>query len=218
MPKSNPAARSTSRLTSTTTSWPPARCRSALHCCSPPTTASTSARASGAQSPSTTSTAPRSRSAARSTTSTCATRPRRMPEGLSAAEVGKEIAEHKAHADAHGAEDGQSSWLSVIEAVLLSLVAVLAAYSGFAAAKWGTESSLMLAKASADRAEASRNDLEGIVTRTLDSASFNAWFSAFVAGNANDERLAEKRMRPGYLPAFKAWLATDPPPNPHPPP
>ena len=138
-----------------------------------------------------------------------------MPEGLSAAEVGKEIAEHKAHADAHGTEDGQSNWLSVIEAVLLSLVAVLAAYSGFAAAKWGTESSLMLAKASAERTEASRNDLEAIVTRGIDSASFNAWFSAFVAGNANDERLAEKRMRPGYLPAFKAWLATDPAHNPN---
>ena len=138
-----------------------------------------------------------------------------MPEGLSAAEVGKEIAEHKAHADAHGTEDGQSNWLSVIEAVLLSLVAVLAAYSGFAAAKWGTESSLMLAKASAERTEASRNDLEAIVTRGIDSASFNAWFSAFVAGNANDERLAAKRMRPGYRPAFNAWLATDPAHNPN---
>jgi hypothetical protein len=138
-----------------------------------------------------------------------------MPEGLSAAEVGKEIAEHKAHAEAHGADDGQSSWLSVIEAVLLSLVAVLAAYSGFAAAKWGTESSLMLAKASAERTEASRNDLEAIVTRGIDSASFNAWFSAFVAGNATDERLAAKRMRPGYRPAFNAWLATDPAHNPN---
>jgi hypothetical protein len=56
------------------------------------------------------------------------------------------------------------------------------------------------------------------VTRTLDSASFNAWFTAFTAGNANDERLAERRMRPGYRPAFKAWLATDPAHNPNAPP
>ena len=89
-------------------------------------------------------------------------------------------------------------------------MAVLAAYSGYAAAKWSTESSVTLAKASAERTKASRASLEGIVTRTLDSASFNAWFTAFTAGNANAQRLAVRRMRPGYRPAFDAWLATDP--------
>ena len=56
------------------------------------------------------------------------------------------------------------------------------------------------------------------MTRTLDSASFNAWFTAFTAGNVNAERLAARRMRPGYLPAFNAWLATDPAHNVHSPP
>jgi len=75
-----------------------------------------------------------------------------LPEGLSAAEVGKEIAEHRKH-DEHG--DGEKPgehgdrWIAIIEAVLLSVVALLAAYSGFAAAKWVTESSLPLARASA---------------------------------------------------------------------
>jgi hypothetical protein len=136
-----------------------------------------------------------------------------VPEGLSPAEVGKEIAEHKKHAAAE--EGGQNDrWLSIVEALLLSLVAVLAAYSGYAAAKWSTESSVTLAKASAERTKASRAALEGIVTRTLDSASFNAWFTAFTAGNANAQRLAVRRMRPGYRPAFNAWLATDPAHNP----
>ena len=35
--------------------------------------------------------------------------------------------------------------MTIIEAVLLSVVAILAAWSGYAAAKWGTESSLDLA-------------------------------------------------------------------------
>ena len=87
--------------------------------------------------------------------------------------------------------DQHDRWLSIVEAVLLSLVAVLAAYSGYAAAKWSTESSVTLAKASAERTKASRASLEGIVTRTLDSASFNAWFTAFTAGDASAERLAE---------------------------
>jgi hypothetical protein len=139
-----------------------------------------------------------------------------VPEGLTPAEVGKEIAKHRKLAA--GDEEHEDRWLSIVEAVLLSLVAVLAAYSGYAAAKWGTESSVTLAKASADRTKANRADTEGIVTRTLDSASFNAWFTAFTAGNANDQRLAAKRMRPGYRPAFNAWLATDPAHNPNAPP
>jgi hypothetical protein len=102
-----------------------------------------------------------------------------VPEGLSPAEVGKEIAERKKHTAAHTEHDGHDRWLSIVEALLLSLVAVLAAYSGYAAAKWGTESSVTLAKASAERTKANRADTEAIVTRTLDSASFNAWFTAF---------------------------------------
>ncbi|MBV9335829.1 MAG: hypothetical protein JO243_08030 [Solirubrobacterales bacterium] len=133
-----------------------------------------------------------------------------MPEGLSPAEVGKEISEHKEHVAAEADHDHRDRWLSIIEALLLSVVAVLAAYSGYAAAKWGTESSVTLAKASADRTKANRADLEALVTRTADSASFNAWFTGFTAGNKNAQRLAAKRMRPGYLPAFNAWLATDP--------
>ncbi len=137
-----------------------------------------------------------------------------MAEGLSAAEVGKEIGEHK-HAAEHPPKDRKDRLLSVTEALLLSLVAVLAAYSGYAAAKWDTHSSVSLAKASAARTRANRADLEGLQIRTLDSVSFNAWFSAFTAGNAVAERLAEKRLRPGYRPAFYAWLATDPAHNPH---
>jgi hypothetical protein len=142
-----------------------------------------------------------------------------VPEGLSPGEVGKGIAEHRKHTAAADTEhDGHDRRLSIVEALLLSLVAVLAAYSGYAAAKWSTESSVTLAKASAERTKANRSDTEAIVTRTLDSASFNAWFTAFTAGSANDQRLAEKRMRPGYRPAFNAWMATDPAHNPNAPP
>jgi hypothetical protein len=145
-----------------------------------------------------------------------------MPEGLSAEEVAKEIKEHAQHATreaAHdAAQDRHDRLLSITEAVLLSLVAVLAAYSGFAAAKWGTESSVSLARASTARTRASRDDIQGLQVRTLDSVSFNAWFSAFSAGNVAAERLAVGRMRPAYQVVFKAWLATDPAHNPHAPP
>jgi hypothetical protein len=137
-----------------------------------------------------------------------------VPEGLSPAEVGKEIAEHHKHAAGHTEGGHHDRRLSILEAVLLSLVAVLAAYSGYAAAKWSTESSVTLATASTERSKANRADIEGIVTRTLDSASFNAWFTAFTAGDESAQELARKRMRPGYRPAFDAWRATDPERNP----
>jgi len=142
-----------------------------------------------------------------------------VPEGLSAAEVGKEIAEHRKH-DAEGeeAKERRDRLISIVEAIVLSLVAVVAAYSGFAAAKWGTESSVSLARASALRTKANGADLAALVTRTQDSVSFNAWFTAFVAGNVKAQRLAARRLRPGYRPAFYAWLATDPTHNPHAPP
>lgn len=141
-----------------------------------------------------------------------------MPEGRSPAEAGKALAEHKQRKTAEPAKDERDEWLSILEAVLLSLVAVLAAYSGYAAAKWGTESSVSLAKASSERTQASRADALAIVTRTLDSASFNAWFTAFSLGNKHAEQLAIRRLRPGYRAAFDAWLATDPAHNPSAPP
>ena len=72
-----------------------------------------------------------------------------MPEGLSPSQVGKEISELRARVaeeEEKGKEGsateakGRDRVITIIEAVLLAVVAVLAAYSGFAAAKCGTES------------------------------------------------------------------------------
>ena len=134
-----------------------------------------------------------------------------MPEGLSPTEVGREIAEHKAHhAEDDADSDHASRRLTIVEASLLALVAVLAAYSGFASAKWGTESSLTLAKASTERNFASRAQLNGLSTKNFDGLSFNAWFSAYLAGNQVGMTVAEHRFRPQFDVAFQAWLATDP--------
>jgi hypothetical protein len=130
-----------------------------------------------------------------------------MEGGLSASEVGKEIAEHSRHAAPH---DRHDRVLSVVEASILSIVALIAAYSGFAAAKWSTESSVSLAHASTERTKANRASLEGLQIRTLDAVFFNTWFAAYSTRNASAQHLAEKRFRPGYKAAFQAWLSTDP--------
>jgi hypothetical protein len=138
-----------------------------------------------------------------------------VAEGLSAAEVGKELGEHAKHTHEHGEVLGRHARLvSIIEAVLLSIVTLTAAWSGFAAAKWSTESSLHIAKASAARSEANRLYQQALTLRAQDLSQFNAWFLAYLTHNTNGERVAEKRFRPAYDVAFRAWLAEKPFTNP----
>ena len=145
------------------------------------------------------------------------TRP--MPEGLSPSEVGKEIAEHKERHDEH-AGDGhrdhavRERWLTILEAVLLSLVALIAAWSGYSAAKWSTEASITLAKASGSRAQANRNDIEALQIATLDAVRFNAAFAAYATKDKQLYELAVNRFRPEYREAFDAWIASRPLKNP----
>jgi hypothetical protein len=143
-----------------------------------------------------------------------------MAEALSSTEVAGEISRHKAHASSHGhdadgsdTDDGTRSHdrtLSILEAVMLAVVALLAAYTGFASAKWNTESSVRLAQASAARTEANRAALEAQNLRNFDSTTFNTWFTAYVSSNPTAETVAERRFRPAFKIAFDAWLATDP--------
>ncbi|HXO09318.1 MAG TPA: hypothetical protein VN880_14855 [Solirubrobacteraceae bacterium] len=147
-----------------------------------------------------------------------------MPEGLSASEVGKEIAHHKQEAEAEVAggppreHESRHRLISITEAIVLSIVALLAAWSGYSAAKWGTESSLSLAKASALRNTANLDTVQATQIRTLDSVSFNAALGAYETGNAKLFRLTLNRLRPGYKPAVMAWLALHPLKNPNAPP
>jgi hypothetical protein len=141
-----------------------------------------------------------------------------MPEGLSAAEVGKSIHEHGEEHAVGGGEGPirrHATLIAIAEAVLLSIVTLTAAWSGYAAAKWNTESSLNLAKASAFRTKANQAYLQSLTFRSQDASNFNAWFYAYLAGNRQGERVAEARFRPQYDVAFRAWLATKPFTNPH---
>lgn len=141
----------------------------------------------------------------------------RHARGLSAAEVGKEIHEHAEQTADHaeGVVSRHIKLISILEAVLLSIVTITAAWSGYAAAKWNTESSLNLAKASAFRTKANGAYLQSLTLRSQDASNFNAWFYAYLQGNKNGERVAEARFRPQYDVAFRAWLATKPFTNPN---
>ena len=141
-----------------------------------------------------------------------------MPEGLSPIEVGRELHEHTK--EPHEPEGGNrhSRTVQIGEALLLSLVTIAAAWSGYAAAKWNTESRLELAQAATLRNLATRADLSALSTRNFDSSTFNAWFTAFTLDDSKKQVVAERRFRPEYKVAFDAWIATDPFNNPKAPP
>ena len=135
-----------------------------------------------------------------------------MPEGMSPQEVGKEIAGHAEHGA--GAHERRDRLVSIVEAVLLSIVALMAAWSGYAAAKWSTESRVTLAEASTARTEANRANLDAVDLRNFDSSAFEAWFAAFTVHDKPAMALAEHRFRPGFRDAFEAWRARHPETNP----
>ena len=112
----------------------------------------------------------------------------------------------------------QDRRISIIEASLLAIVAVLAALSGYAAARWSTESSELLAKASAQRTQANAASLDALNTLNFDVTAFNDWFAAYVAQNQTGMDIAQRRFTPNFRNAFEAWLATSPETNPQAPP
>jgi hypothetical protein len=141
-----------------------------------------------------------------------------MPEGLSPIEVGRELHEHTKEPHQPGGGNRHSRTVQIGEALLLSLVTIAAAWSGYAAAKWNTESRLELAQAATLRNLATRADLSALSTRNFDSSTFNAWFTAYTLDDATKQAIAKRRFRPEYKLAFDAWIATDPFHNPNAPP
>jgi hypothetical protein len=84
-----------------------------------------------------------------------------------------------------------SSLLTVVEAVVLSVVTLLVAWS-----KWSTESRLKLSEASATHTKANRACRGSLTLRVGDATTFNAWFGAYLTGDKDAIRIAEERFRP----------------------
>ncbi len=95
---------------------------------------------------------------------------------------------------------------------MLAVVTLVAAWSGYSAAKWGTESSLLWPR-HPQRGRSRRSAYQQSLSyRVGDGLLINAWLGAHASGDKNLERI-ERRFRPSAV-AFDAWIKTDPFTNP----
>jgi hypothetical protein len=137
-----------------------------------------------------------------------------MPEaGGSNIEIAHHLSEHKESSQSLGHEI-----LEIAEALLLAVVAISTAWSGYQAALWTGHQSELYGQASKLRVQA-----EGAATYANQERLYNAstvveWLKAEAHGDKKLADLFERRILPEFRPAFEAWKNTDPVNNPSAPP
>ena len=133
-----------------------------------------------------------------------------MPEsGGSNIEMAHHLSEQEAPSGGHA--DGI---LEIAEAIVLAIVAIATAWSGYQAALWSGRQAELYGKSSKLRIQA-----EGAATTANQERLYNAsnvaeWLKAEAHGEKKLAELFGRRFLPEYQPAFEAWRRTDPLNNP----
>ncbi|SRR6266487_2437182 len=108
--------------------------------------------------------------------------------------------------------------LEVVMAILLGVVAVTTAWSGYQAARWDGVQSARYTQAGALRVQSIRDLTLAGQASLYDVSLFNQWLNASSHGDTRLANMYERRFRPEFRPAFEAWLATNPFNDPNTPP
>jgi len=137
-----------------------------------------------------------------------------MPEtGGSNIEIAHHLNEPRTH---RGFEaPSRAEILEIFEAFVLSIVAVTTAWSGYQAARWDSQQSLLYGRSSKLRVEAQGLELRGNQVQIYDALTVDEWLKAKASGDARLAELFERRLLADFRPAFEAWKQTDPLNNPH---
>ncbi len=135
-----------------------------------------------------------------------------MSEATSNVEFAQKIHEHGHHHAS--ATDRRARWVEIGEAVVLAIVAVATAWSGYQAAKWGALSSEHYNIASRTTVLSEEKATLAGQDRLNDITTFIAWVAAKVTGRDKLATFYQRRFRPEYAAAFAAWWKLDPVNNP----
>jgi len=137
-----------------------------------------------------------------------------MPENMTT-EISHKLGEADEKARSH---ERWETVIEVIEVLVLAVVAVATAWTGFQATKWDGRQAYLYGKASSYRFEADAASTYGGQELSADAGIFTAWLEAHSAGNSSLQSQYQRRFTPDFATAFDAWLATDPFTNPGAPP
>lgn len=102
----------------------------------------------------------------------------------------------------------------LVATILLAVATLATAWSGYQSARWGGVQSSNYSEAGALRTESTRASTQAGQLTQIDIGLFTNWINAFAAENQELADFYEARFRPEFVPAFEAWIATEPRNNP----
>ena len=102
----------------------------------------------------------------------------------------------------------------LIASIVLALATVATAWSGYQAARWGGVQSTSYSQAGALRTESTRASTRAGQIMQVDIGLFTNWINAYGQDQQELANFYQERFRPEFMPAFEAWIATQPRNNP----
>jgi hypothetical protein len=108
--------------------------------------------------------------------------------------------------------------IEIVEVIVLAIIAIATAWSGYQAAKWDGRQSVLYGTATRYRFEANAASTNGGQELSADASMFTAWLQATSAHDSKLAAIYVRRFTPDYRTAFLAWLKTSPLTNPSAPP
>lgn len=97
--------------------------------------------------------------------------------------------------------------LDVVTVLLLSVTAVITAWCGFEASKWGGEMSIAFSQASSARVQAASAEARAQAARQYDLTIYTEWVLAERDGEDELVEFIEERFSDEFAVAFEAWDA-----------
>ena len=111
------------------------------------------------------------------------------------------------------AQEG-TDWRELVAVILLSVTAILTAWTGFQASKWGGAMSISFSQASAARIEASRQEGAANRKQTIQVALYAQWLQANAGPDKSVADYLSARFPEPLQSAFASWKLTNPGTNP----
>jgi hypothetical protein len=116
-----------------------------------------------------------------------------------------EVAHHLSEADEHEPHTRSRARqiVEVIEAVLLAIVAITTAWSGYQVARWDSVQSELYGRSSRLRVEGQALDIVSNQAKQYDAATVADWVRAEADGKTKLAEFFERRFLPEFQPAFR---------------